>query len=523
MGGSVGFTLAAFGGRVDVVDTSGLGAAAELASWYPPSFLAALAPNSAGSDAPIVIRSDDAGTLRAGREGSPALVDGCTPAHLAAELLPHLELELARAAEGYVFVHAGVVAWRGTAILVPGTHGTGKSALVAELVSLGATFYSDEWAVLDSAGLVHAFARPTLADRPPTCTVRAEARPPIPVRCVVATAYSATAEWAPSVLLGAHALLPVLDNAVMLREHPGTVLAAVGALGADVVTFEGLRPDAADVAPAILELASAALDGRLDRYASVQRTGRFEPRVCSPAGPDAAHEARRGDDFHRAPFLRFEDFLSDEEHARLLEYVLEHEHDLADSTVVPGGAYGGDAPVLDGTLRRSRTLDALDPAILAMFEPRIRALLPMARRELGVHWFPLDRIEHQLHAHGGGDFFTRHVDNGAPGAVTRKVSAVYYFHRSPARYRGGALYLYDEFGGEGAQQIGPSATVITPVDNTLVVFASSSWHEVEPVLLLDDDFGASRFTITLWCREAQPPVLEPEAIADSDPSTSFRR
>jgi len=512
VGESVGLILAAFGGRVAVVDTSGFGVATELASWYPPQFVASPTAPTSIADASIVIREEPEGTLRAEREGGPALVESCAPARLAAALLPHLELDLARSAEGYVFVHAGVVAWRGSAIVVPGAQGTGKSSLVAELVRSGATYYSDEWAVLGPSGLVHAFPRPSFVGGQPT--TGAAPLPPIPVACVVATAYAAGAEWTPSVLRGAHALLPVLDNAVVLREQPGPVLAAVGALGTEVVTFESLRPDAPEVALAILELASAVLDDRLDRYASVQRAGRFEPRVSSPVVPDGANESRQGDDFHRAPFLRFEDFLTAEEHARLLEYVFEHEDDLADSTVVPGGAYGGDGPVLDGTVRRSRTLDALDPAILEIFEPRIRALLPMARRELGVPWFRLDRLEHQLHAHGGGDFFTRHVDNGAPSAATRKVSAVYYFHRSPARFRGGALYLYDEFGGAGARQIGPSATVITPVDNTLVVFASNSSHEVEPVRLLDDDFGSSRFTITLWCREEEPPV------ADTDSGTA---
>ena len=49
-----------------------------------------------------------------------------------------------------VFVHAGAVAWQGRAIIIPGASLSGKSTLVAELVRAGATYLSDEFAVLDS-------------------------------------------------------------------------------------------------------------------------------------------------------------------------------------------------------------------------------------------------------------------------------------------------------------------------------------------------------------------------------------
>src|SRR4029077_14911688 len=57
-----------------------------------------------------------------------------------------------------VFVHGGAVAWNGKAIIVPGPSFSGKSTLVTELVRRGATYYSDEYAVLDARGRVHPFA-----------------------------------------------------------------------------------------------------------------------------------------------------------------------------------------------------------------------------------------------------------------------------------------------------------------------------------------------------------------------------
>src|SRR5205085_4479546 len=71
-----------------------------------------------------------------------------------------LKLYVAEAARRRVFVHAGVVGWRGRAVLIPGRSFTGKTTLVAELVRAGAEYYSDEYAVLDATGRVHPFPQP---------------------------------------------------------------------------------------------------------------------------------------------------------------------------------------------------------------------------------------------------------------------------------------------------------------------------------------------------------------------------
>ena len=55
-----------------------------------------------------------------------------------------LQLFVATEALSRLFVHAGVVGWRGRAILVPGTSFSGKTTLVAAMVQAGASYYSDE-------------------------------------------------------------------------------------------------------------------------------------------------------------------------------------------------------------------------------------------------------------------------------------------------------------------------------------------------------------------------------------------
>ncbi len=94
------------------------------------------------------------------------LVDGEAMAPALIQLGGHLMIHVAEYAPEFVFVHAGVVAWQGRALLLPGVSHAGKSTLVAELVRAGATYYSDEFALLDSHGRVHPFARDLRIRRP---------------------------------------------------------------------------------------------------------------------------------------------------------------------------------------------------------------------------------------------------------------------------------------------------------------------------------------------------------------------
>ena len=73
-----------------------------------------------------------------------------------------LEVYVAEQARRRVFVHAGAVGWNGRAIILPGQTRSGKTTLVAALVRAGATYYSDEYAVIDTQGRVHPYPRPLM-------------------------------------------------------------------------------------------------------------------------------------------------------------------------------------------------------------------------------------------------------------------------------------------------------------------------------------------------------------------------
>jgi hypothetical protein len=81
-------------------------------------------------------------------------------AHLLEIFESQVALSVAKSATECIFVHCGVVGWRGKAILIPGHTCYGKTTLVRHFLEAGAAYYSDEFAILDSAGKVHPYARP---------------------------------------------------------------------------------------------------------------------------------------------------------------------------------------------------------------------------------------------------------------------------------------------------------------------------------------------------------------------------
>jgi|SRR5581483_2960094 hypothetical protein len=171
-----------------------------------------------------------------------------------------LELYVAAHAPRRLFVHAGVVGWRGRAIVIPGRSMSGKSTLVAALVAAGATYYSDEFAVLDPHGRVHAYPRPLrLRDGVPPEAAAARSAPlPLPVGMVVVTRYRTGARWRPRRLSAGQAGIALLEHAVGARVRPAEALAIVPRAVAVASAIEGARGEAADVARALLDAPDGA-------------------------------------------------------------------------------------------------------------------------------------------------------------------------------------------------------------------------------------------------------------------------
>jgi len=180
----------------------------------------------------------------------------------------HLAQAVAEMAPRRLFVHAGVVGWNGRAILVPGASHAGKSTLVAALLAAGATYYSDEYAVLDRQGRVHPFPRPLqLRDaRDVATSVDPEqlggrrAHAPLPVGLVAVARYAEGACWRPARLTPGRALLELLSNTIVARSHPAEALATLRRVVFRARSFKGRRGEADETAAWLLDAVGGGPD-----------------------------------------------------------------------------------------------------------------------------------------------------------------------------------------------------------------------------------------------------------------------
>jgi hypothetical protein len=173
----------------------------------------------------------------------------------------NLHFYVAQFARRRIFVHAGVVGWAGQAILVPGRSFSGKSTLVEALVRAGATYYSDEFAVLDEKGRVYPFPRPLSlrggeASRPVRVTAEmlggSTGTRPLPVGLVALLRHAPDGRWRHRELGPGEAALGLLSNTVSVRMQPDATLRVLREVVRSAAAIRGIRGDAAEAAERIL-------------------------------------------------------------------------------------------------------------------------------------------------------------------------------------------------------------------------------------------------------------------------------
>ncbi len=173
-----------------------------------------------------------------------------------------LQLHVAERARRRVFVHAGVVGWRGRAIVIPGRTMSGKTTLVRALVRAGATYYSDEYAVLDERGRVHPYPKPMSVrenggGRPmkiiPEALGGTTGVRPLPVGLVVATSYREGARWRPRQLSPGRAVMELFAHTVSARRDPERAFATLRSATAEAIALKGARGEAEEVAEVLLD------------------------------------------------------------------------------------------------------------------------------------------------------------------------------------------------------------------------------------------------------------------------------
>lgn len=163
-----------------------------------------------------------------------------------------------------IFVHAGVVSWKGRAIVIPGRSHSGKTTLVSELIRAGAQYYSDESAVFDLRGRVYPFLKPlfirdrdgTRRKHSPEALGATGGRRARPVGLVVVTRYRPGARWRPRLLSPGQAVLALLSHTPCARERPGLAIRTFAEVASTAHILKGTRGEADAVAQDLLRRAS---------------------------------------------------------------------------------------------------------------------------------------------------------------------------------------------------------------------------------------------------------------------------
>ena len=271
MGWADGFAFSSFGVNIGIrANQSGLCKAMQ--SVLPPGHRRA----SAGALArlySLVIgpshQNGDTDRINILYDGAQRLCRECELAPILKVLEAQIRRAVAEMAPRRVFVHAGVIEHRGRALVIPGSSMSGKSTLVAELIKLGATYYSDEFAVLDEKGMVAPFAKALSLRKPGSFDATdydvrhfgAEVgMKSVPIGMVAVTRYAAGGKWRPRAMTPGQGALAMLSHAVAARRQPGRVIGTLNRAVASARVVKGIRGEASEAASMLLEALEAVND-----------------------------------------------------------------------------------------------------------------------------------------------------------------------------------------------------------------------------------------------------------------------
>jgi hypothetical protein len=132
---------------------------------------------------------------------------------------------------------------------------------VAALLRAGASYYSDEFAVLDDRGLVHPFARPLSIRRedglpagrhdPQEFGSQAGVEA-LPVGLVAVTKYVPRGDWRPRPMTPGQAILALLENTLPAQVDPDGSLRVLQTAVDSALTLKSTRGDAEETAQHLL-------------------------------------------------------------------------------------------------------------------------------------------------------------------------------------------------------------------------------------------------------------------------------
>jgi hypothetical protein len=190
------------------------------------------------------------------------VVTACRAIDLVPALVRVLDDAVIQRLVGLRAVHAGTVLLGGRALLLPGATHAGKSSLVAELLRNGATYFSDEYALLDSEGWVHPYPRPLLLrngcpDVLPVLAGECNASigdGPAPIGWVLFLEYQSDCAWSVAPVPQSEAVLALLRNTPHAWADSPDLVGVFRRAVAGAGCYGGRRADAVDAAARILDM-----------------------------------------------------------------------------------------------------------------------------------------------------------------------------------------------------------------------------------------------------------------------------
>jgi len=160
-------------------------------------------------------------------------------------------------------VHSGAVLIGERALLVPGSTHAGKSSLVAELLRRGASYFSDEYALIDDEGRIHSYPRPLLLRNgsPQQSLVLPEelnasfATRPAPIGWILALDYvPGEASWDVHEMSQGEAVMLLLRNTPHEMAQSPEMVDFFLRVAANAICYAGKRCDVAEAATRVFDL-----------------------------------------------------------------------------------------------------------------------------------------------------------------------------------------------------------------------------------------------------------------------------
>jgi hypothetical protein len=190
------------------------------------------------------------------RDGKKVTEAGLGPNHALFVLESQVRSFVALNSPDHIFVHAGVVAIDERLLVLPGFSFSGKTTLVTSLVRAGATYYSDEYALIDPDGLVHPYPRRlSLRDKDFSRTdvhvadlggVAGDKA--LPISRILVTTYDPSAEWNPRKLSSGECAMALLSHTVAARSRPEQVMYHLRRAVEGAVGYESPRGESEELA-----------------------------------------------------------------------------------------------------------------------------------------------------------------------------------------------------------------------------------------------------------------------------------